>query len=331
MLKRCVNFMNGIRRNSLLVGALVSIAPHAMAQNVYPIKPVRLLVGFTAGGGQDIAARILAKYLAAAWGQSVIVENRAGANGSIAAEAVANAVPDGYTLHMFTANDTVNAGARAKMPFDTLRDLAPVSAVSSSPYLLGVHPALQVKSTAEFIALARKRPGQLIYASSGTGSPIHLSTALFCKQANVNMLHVPYKGIAPALVDLVSGQVQVAFASLASFMQLYKTGRIKVLAATGATRSVQLPEVPTVAESGVPGFEASTWNGIMAQGKTPQAIVAALNRDLVRVLAQADVRDAFLMQGTEPKSSTPEAFGDQVKSEIAKWGALVKSMGLSVE
>jgi tripartite-type tricarboxylate transporter receptor subunit TctC len=219
---------------------------------------VRLLVGFSPGGGQDIAGRILAKYLAASWGQPVIVENRAGANGLIAAAAVASAAPDGYTLHVFTANDTVNAGARAKMPFDTLRDLAPVTAVSSSPYLLGVHPALQVKTTADLIALAKKRPGELHYASSGTGSPIHLSTALFGRMAGVNMVHVPYKGIAPALVDLVSGQLQVAMASLASFMQPYKAGRVKVLAVTGDTRSAQLPEVPTVVESGVPGYEAST-------------------------------------------------------------------------
>lgn len=307
------------------------LAPVAMAQSAYPVKPVRLLVGFSPGGGQDIAARILAKYLAAAWTQSVIVENRAGANGLIAAEAVANAAPDGYTLHLFTANDTVNAGARAKMPFDTLRDLAPVTAVSSSPYLLGVHPALPVRNTAELIAFAKKRPGQLAYASSGTGSPIHLSTALFCNMAGVNLIHVPYKGIAPALVDLVSGQVQVAMASLASFMQQYKSGRVKVLAVTGEARSVQLPDVPTIAESGLPGYEASTWNGIMAPGKTPAVLITTINREFVRQLATSEVREAFLTLGTEPKSSTPEAFGNQVKAEMAKWGALVKTMGLRVE
>ena len=280
------------------------------------------------------AARIIAKYLAASWGHSVIVDNRAGANGLIAAEAVANAPPDGYTLHVFTANDAVNAGARARMPFDTLRDLAPVSSLSSSPYLLGVHPSLQVKTTAEFIALAKKRPGQLYYASSGTGSPIHLSTALFARMAGINMVHVPYKGFAPGLVDLVSGQVQVAFASLASFMQQVKAGRVKVLAVTSDARITQLPEVPTVAESGgasMAGFEASTWNGIMAPGKTPAATIIAINRELVRLLAQSDVRESYVSLAVEPKPSTPEAFGNQVRSEIAKWGSLVKAMGLRVE
>jgi tripartite-type tricarboxylate transporter receptor subunit TctC len=314
--------------------ALSVIAYPATAQTAYPVKPVRLLVGFSPGGGQDIAARILAKHLAAAWGQSVIVENRAGANGMIATEAVANAAPDGYTLHMFTANDTVNASAIAKIPFDTLRDLAPVTAVSSSPYLLGVHPALQVKNTREFIALAKSRPGQLRYASSGTGSPIHLSTALFNRMAGVNMTHIPYKGIGPALVDLISGQVQVTMASLASFMQHYKSGRVKLLAVTGTSRSAQLPEMPempTIAESGVPGYEATTWNGIMVPGKTPPAIITALNRELLRLLALPEVRDTFLNMGTEPRGSTPEAFGNQVRAEIAKWGGVVKAIGLQAE
>lgn len=314
------------------ISVALSLTPYAaIAQTAYPAKPVRLVVGFSPGGGQDIAARILARHLSASWGQSVVVDNRAGANGMIAAAAVAAAAPDGYTLHMFTANDTVNAGARAKLPFDTLRDLAPVTSVSSSPYLLGVHPALPVKTAAELIAFAKKRPGELHYGSSGSGSPIHLSTALFNRMAGLDMVHVPYKGIAPALVDLVSGQIQVAMASLASFMQHYKAGRVKVLAVTGETRSAQLPHVPTIAESGLPGYEASTWNGIMAPGKTSPAIVGAMNRELVRLLALPEVRDAFLTLGTEPKSSTPEAFGNQVKSEIAKWGSLVKAMGLQVE
>jgi tripartite-type tricarboxylate transporter receptor subunit TctC len=310
---------------------IAAITCPVAAQTAYPVKPVRLLVGFSPGGGQDIAGRILAKHLAASWGQPVVVENRAGANGAIAAEAVAHAAPDGYTLHIFTANDTVNAGARANMPFDTLRDLAPVTAVSSSPYLLGVHPALQVKTTRDLIALAKARPGQLRYASSGTGSPIHLSTALFNRMAGVTMTHIPYKGIGPALVDLVSGQIQVTMASLASFMQHYKSGRIKVLAVTGDGRSAQLPEMPTVAESGVPGYAATTWNGIMAPGKTPLAIIATLNRELLRLLALHEVRDTFLNMGTEPRGSTPEAFGNQVRSEIIKWGGVVKAIGLQAE
>jgi len=302
-----------------------------IAQEAYPVKAVRLMVGFSPGGGQDISARILSKYLSAAWGQSVIVENRAGANGMIAAEAVARSVPDGYTLHMFTANDAVNAGTRPKIPYDTLRDLAPITTVSSSPYLLAAHPSLPVKNTKDLIALAKARPGQLSYASSGTGSPIHLSTALFSKMADVNMLHVPYKGAGPALIDLVSGQIQVSMASLLSFKQHLDAGRLKVLAVTGSVRSAQLPDIPTIAESGVPGYEATTWNGVAAPAKTPPAIIAAVNRELVRLLASPEVSGIFLKQGTQPQSSTPEAFAGKIKTEIGQWATLVKAIGLQLE
>lgn len=302
-----------------------------MAQDAYPVKPVRLLVGFSPGGGQDIAARLIGKYLSASWNQSVVVENRAGANGIIAAEAVANAAPDGYTLLMFTANDTVNAATRAKMPYDTLRDLAPVTTLGSAPYLLGVHPALPANNVRELIVLAKSRPGQLSYASSGTGSPIHLSTALFNKMAGINLLHVPYKGSGPALVDLVSGQLQLSMASLGSFAQHVTSGRIKILAVSGATRMAQLPAVPTIAESGVPGYEALTWNGITAPGRTPPAIVSMLNRELVRLLALPEVKEAYARIGAEPRTSTPEAFAAQIKAEMSKWATLVKSMGLQLE
>lgn len=302
-----------------------------MAQDAYPVKPVRLLVGFSPGGGQDIAARLIGKYLSASWNQSVVVENRAGANGIIAAEAVANAAPDGYTLLMFTANDTVNAATRAKMPYDTLRDLAPVTTLGSAPYLLGVHPALPANNVRELIVLAKSRPGQLSYASSGTGSPIHLSTALFNKMAGINLLHVPYKGSGPALVDLVSGQLQLSMASLGSFAQHVTSGRIKILAVSGAMRMAQLPAVPTIAESGVPGYEALTWNGITAPGRTPPAIVSMLNRELVRLLALPEVKEAYARIGAEPRTSTPEAFAAQIKAEMSKWATLVKSMGLQLE
>ena len=313
------------------VATLCAMVLPVTAQDAYPVKPVRLLVGFAPGGGQDVTARILGKYLAASWGQSVIVENRAGANGMIAAEAVARAAPDGYTLHMFTANDTVNAGTRAKISYDTLRDLAPITTVSSSPYLLAVHPSLPVKNTKDLIALAKARPGQLSYASSGTGSPIHLSTALFNKMAGVHMVHIPYKGSGPALIDLVSGQIQVSMASLLSFKQHLDAGRIKVLAVTGAARSAQLPDVPTIAESGVPGYQASTWNGVAAPARTPPAVIAAINRELVRLLATPEVSGIFLKQGAQPQSSTPEALGSKIKAEISQWIALVKSMDLQLE
>jgi len=307
---------------------LLSAASVATAQDAYPVKPVRLLVGFSPGGGQDLAARILGRYLTESWKQTVIVENRTGANGMIATEGTARAAPDGYTLQLFTANDTVNAGTRAKMPFDTVRDLAPITSVSSSPYLLGVHPSLPVKDTKGLIALAKARPGQLSYASSGTGSPIHLSTALFNRMAGLDIVHVPYKGAGPALIDLVSGQIQVSMASIASFLPHVKTGRVRVLAVTGAERSAQLPDLPTIAEGGVAGYSATTWNGMVAPAKTPPAIISAVNRELVRLLALPEVSETFLKQGAEPRSSTPEAFGSQIKNEISKWAALVKAIGL---
>jgi tripartite-type tricarboxylate transporter receptor subunit TctC len=307
------------------------VATPLAAQETYPTKPVRVLVGFSPGGGQDLAARILGKHLGAVWSQPVVVENRAGANGMIAAEGAARAAPDGYTVHLFTANDAVNAATRSKLPYDTLRDLAPVTALSNSAYLLGVHPSLPVKTIKDLIALAKAKPGALSFASSGTGSPIHLSTELLNRMAGIQMQHVPYKGAGPALVDLVSGQVQVSVASIASFLQHVNSGRVRAVAVTGARRNAQLPSVPTVAESGLPRYEASTWNGIMVPAKTSLSIVNILNRDIRRLLTLSEVKRIFTEQGAEAEGSTPEQFGNHVASEIAKWGALVKAIGLQSE
>lgn len=298
------------------------------AQENFPTRPVRMLVGFSPGGGQDLAARLTAKYLTAAWGTSVVVENRPGANGAIAAEAAARSAPDGYTLHLFTANDTVNAAMRTKLPYDTLRDLSPVTALSSSPYLIGVHPSLPIKTTKDLVALARSKPGEIRYASSGTGSPIHLSTELFARMAGIRMSHIPYKGAGPALVDLVSGEIQVSMASIASFSQHVQSRRVKAVAVTSLVRSSQLPDVPTVSESGVKDYEATTWNGIMVPAKTPVAIMSILNRDIARLTNNSESRDAFVSLGAEPLSSTPAAFGERVKSEISKWDSLVKALRL---
>ena len=317
-------------RQCVAVACCMIVMPLAAQEN-YPTKPVRLLVGFSPGGGQDLAARIVAKHLGAVWSQAVVVENRAGANGMIAAEGAVRASPDGYTIHLFTANDAVNAATRSKLPYDTLRDLAPVTALSSSAYLLGVHPSLPVKTVKDLIALAKAKPRALSFASSGTGSPIHLSTELLNRMAGIQMLHVPYKGAGPALVDLVSGQVQVSVASIASFLQHVNSGRVRAVAVTGTRRNAQLPSVPTVAESGLPGYEASTWNGIMAPAKTPPTIVSTLNRDIRRLLTLPEVKRIFTEQGAEPEGSTPEQFGNHVASEISKWGVLVKAIGLQPE
>ncbi len=309
---------------ALVVSVLV--AP-AVAQDNYPAKPVRILVGFSPGGNHDIFGRIIAKKLTETWGQPVIVDNRPGANGMIATETLAKSPPDGHTLHIFTVNDAVNVSMYRKLPYDTVTDLAPVTPVSSSPYILGVHPSLPVKTVGELIVLAIARPGQLSYASSGTGSGIHLSTELLKRMAGIDMVHIPYKGSGPALIDLVGGQIQLSLASMASFMPHVRTGRIRAVAVTGVARSPVLPEVPTVAESGIPGYEAGTWNGIVVPARTPEAIVAKLNRDIVRTLGLHEVRELFSREGGEPSGGTPGELARHIASEIAKWATVVKAIG----
>ena len=307
--------------------ALSILVTAAVAQDNYPAKPVRILVGFSPGGNHDIFARIIAKKLTETWGQSVIVDNRPGANGMIATETLAKAPPDGHTLHVFTVNDTVNVSMYRKMPYDTLTDLAPVTPVSASPYLLGVHPSLPVKTFRELIVFAKARPGQLSYSSSGAGSGIHLSTELLKRMADIDMVHVPYKGSGPALIDLVGGQIQLSMASMPAFMPHVRTGRIRAIAVTGVARSPVLPEVPTVVESGVPGYEAGTWNGIVVPARTSEAIVARLNRDIVRTLGLPEVRELFSREGGESSGGTPEELARHIASEIAKWATVVKAIG----
>jgi tripartite-type tricarboxylate transporter receptor subunit TctC len=312
---------------SCIVLALsVPVLP-AFAQDNFPVKSVRILVGFSPGGNHDLFARVIARTLAETWGQAVMVDNRTGANGMIATEALVKSPPDGHTLHFFTINDTVNVSMYRRMPYDTSTDLAPVTPVSASPYLLGVHPSLPVKTVRELVAFAKARPGQLTYASSGTGSGIHLSTELFKRMAGIDMVHVPYKGAGPSLIDLVGGQIQLSMASVAAFMPHVRTGRIRAIAATGIARSPVLPELPTVAESGVPGYEASTWNGIVVPARTPESIVARLNRDLVKTLALPEVRELFSREGGEAGGGTPGELARHIAAEIAKWATVVKAIG----
>ena len=325
-----MNHALSLSSSVLAVGLLAQVLP-VMAQDTYPSKPVRILVGFSPGGNHDIFARVISKPLTEMWGQPVIVDNRPGANGMFATETLVKAPPDGHTLHFFTINDTVNVSMNRKMPYDTLSDLAPVTPVSASPYVLGVHPSVPVKTVRELIALAKARPGQLSYASSGNGSGIHLSTELFKRMAGIDIVHVPYKGAGPSLIDLVGGQIQMSMASVAAFMPHIRNARIRALAVTGATRSATLPEVPTVAESGVPGYEASTWNGVVVPVRTPEAIVARLNRDIVRILALPEIRELFSREGGEAAGGTPEQLSRHIASEIAKWASVVKSIGARAE
>ena len=316
---------------ALVTLALSAAALPAIAQETYPVKPVRLLVGFSPGGGQDIAARLLSKHLTTSWGQPVVVENRAGANGIIAAEAVANAPPDGYTLHLFTANDTVNAGVRAKMPYDTLRDLALVTTVASAPYLLGVHPALPAKNVRELIALARTKPGQLSYASSGTGGLIHLTGALFGQMAKINIVHVPYKGTALFLPDLLNGQIAMSLDTLPPHLPFIRIGKLRALAVTTVKRSPVLPDLPTMAEAALPGFESVAIYALLAPTGTPRDIVTYLNRETNAVLQIPDVREKLAAQGIETLGGTADVVEPIIRNEVAKWARVIKDGGITPE
>jgi tripartite-type tricarboxylate transporter receptor subunit TctC len=310
--------------------SLLAIACTVAAQ-VFPAKPIRLIVPFAAGGPGDVQARLIGSKLTEAWGQQVIVENRGGANGIIAFEIGAKADPDGHTVIMVTAGFTINATLYPKLPYDSIRDFAPVSQISSGPGILVVHPSLPAHSVKELIALARGRPGQIVYMSAGVGAPSHLAFELLQSATNTRFVHIPYKGIAPGITDLIAGHVQVSIPTILAGLVHSKSGRLRALATTGSKRAPAAPDLPTVAESGVPGYEAANWFGIVVPAKTPRAIVARLNQEIVRALAVPDVRERLLSQGMEPISNAPEAFAKYIHSEIAKWAAVIKASGAKPE
>ena len=309
----------------------ISIASCSIHAQTYPAKPVRVIVPFSPGGPADFQVRLMAPKLAEAWGQQLLVDNRGGANGIIAFELGAKADPDRYTLILITAGFTINATLYSKLPYDSRRDFAGVTQLTSGPGILVVHPSVPARSVKELIALAKNRPGQLAYMSAGVGAPSHLAVELIKTLTGIDMVHVPYKGIAPGITDLIAGQVQVSIPTILAGLPHAKAGRLRGLATTGANRAPAAPELPTVAESGIPGYEASNWFGIVAPAKTPPTIIAKLNQDLVRVLGQPDVREKMLTQGMEPVSRAPEAFSKYVDSEIAKWAKVVKASGAKAE
>ena len=306
-----------------------SLAAHAQD---YPAKPVRWVVPFPAGGPLDIVARVIGVRLSETWGQPVIVDNRPGAGGNIGAEVVAKSAPDGYTIVMGAlSTHAVNVSLFRKLPYDPVRDFAPVTLISEVPNVLVVNPAVPAKTVAEFIAYARANPGKLNFASGSTGSAGHLAGELFKTMARVDMTHVPYKGAAPAVTDLLAGQVQLMFDNLASALPNIRAGRLRALAVTTKKRSAFVPELPTIAESGLPGFDVSTWFGVMAPAATPRPIVNRLHDGIVRALAQPDVEERLAAMGAEPVGDTPEQFGAFVKSEIAKYAKVVKDSGARVD
>jgi tripartite-type tricarboxylate transporter receptor subunit TctC len=301
-------------------------APALFAQ-AYPVKPIRLVVGFPPASGADISARLIAPRLAELLGQQVIVENRPGAGSNIAAELVAKAAPDGYTLFIGTVANTINATLYAKLPFDFQRDFTPIALSSAAPNVLVIHPSLPATSVAELIKLAKARPGQLNFASSGTGTAPHLSGELFKSMAGIQMTHVPYKGSPQAVTDLLAGEVTLMFSPSSTVLPHLKSRRLRALAVTTPARIASLPELPTVSESGLKGYETLTWFGFVAPARTPAAIVSRLNAEIAKVLALPDLRQQFAGHALELLGGTPEQFGAYIAQEIAKWAKVIKSSG----
>jgi len=316
----------------LALAAAVVAAPLAAHAQSYPAKPVTIVVPFAAGGTTDILARVIGQALNKELGQSVLVDNRAGAGGNIGAQLAAKAVPDGHTLFMGTVGThAINQSLYRKLPFDPVKDFAPLTRVAMVPNLLVAHPGKPYKNVKELVAYAKANPGRVNFGSSGSGSSIHLSGELFNALAKVDMVHVPYKGSAPAVTDLVGGQIDVMFDNMPSAIQHVRSGRLRALAVTTAKRSPELPDVPTIGEAGVPGYEATSWFGMFAPAGTPAPVVARLNAALVKVLADPAVKKKLAEQGAEPYSETPEQFAEFIRKESAKWSKVVKESGASAD
>ena len=302
----------------------------APAEN-FPARPVRMIVPFPPGGSTDLVARVTAQKLSELWHQQVVIDNRGGANGMIGSDLVAKANPDGYTVVLGTIGPFAINAALYKMSYDIARDFAPVTYTANIANVLVVHPAIAARDVKELLALAKARPGQLAFGSSGTGGAPHMAVELFKLLAQVNVVHVPYKGGGPSMADLVGGQIAASFASMPSAIPFIKAGKLRALGVSAAKRSPALPDTPTVAEAGVAGFSVLDWQGLFATAKTPPQIVAKINTDVLRVLAMPDVIERLTAAGVEIQTSTPAAWGEFVRAEVAKWGKVVKDAGLKVE
>jgi len=313
---------------SLFVFSFVTLALHAYAADIeYPVKPIRIIVPFAPGGPNDILARLIGQKFTESWGKQVIVDNRPGGGTIIGTDLAAHATPDGYTLLMVSTSHAVNVSLVKKLPYDTLRDFTPVVHLTASPNVLVTNPSLPVSSVRELIALAKAKPGEINYASGGNGTATHLAGELLCIMGGVKMTHVPYKGASPATIDLLSGSVSWMFGTILPTLPHIKAGRLRAIAVSGAKRSAALPDVPTVGET-LNGFEASSWYGIFTAAKTPRAIVTKLNRESIRILDSADMRDYLVREGSEPGDGTPEEFAAYFKAEVAKWARVIRDAGI---
>jgi tripartite-type tricarboxylate transporter receptor subunit TctC len=303
----------------------------ALAQG-YPSKPIRIVVPFPPGGATDIIARAVGADLTRQWGQAVPIENRAGAGGNLGADAVAKSAPDGYTLVMATVGThAINMSLYSKMPYDTVKDFAPVSLVAAVPNILVVHPSVPAKSVKELIDLARAKPGEINFASSGNGTSIHLSGELFKTMTGVQMTHIPFNGSGPAMASLLGGQTTVMFDNMPSALPHVRAGKLRALAVTTITRAPATPELPTIAESGLAGFDASSWFGILGPAGTPREIVTKLSAAIAGGLKNPEMRDRLSSQGAAPVGSTPEEFAAHIQSEIVKWAKVVKASGAKLD
>ncbi len=323
---RCVGIVAGA------IGSVLSCMPWLAHAQDYPTRPIRLVVAYPPGGGSDTLARIVAPRLTELTGQQVVVDNRAGAAGNIATEIAAKAQPDGYTLLWgFSTPLVVNPSLYKSLPFDTERDFAPILLLGSAQFVLVVHRSVAVSSVPELIAVLKAKPGQIAYSSAGIGSPNHLAAELFKLRANVDALHVPYKGGGPAALAVLSGEVKILFGSFASSLPHVRAGTLRALAVSGPKRSAEVPELPTLQEVGFPGFDVQAWYGVLAPARTPKAIVTRLNHDLRQILAQPAVVEGLKREGLEPSGTTPEEFAAYIRAEKALWAKVIRNAGIKPE
>ena len=320
-----------MRRLGILFAAAVALAAHdATAQTTFPVRPVRMVVGFAPGGGTDIIARLVAQKLGERWGQAVMVDNRPGASGNIGAELVARSVPDGYTLLMAFSSHASNP-ALSKLPFDIERDFTSITQVGSAPMVVAANPALPAKTLGELIAYARAHPGAVKFGSSGIGTPVHLAGELMMQLTGISMVHVPYKGIAPAMAAILAGDIQITYAAVLSGLQHFKSGRLRPLAIASRTRYPALPDVPTAAEAGLPGYEVDFWYALLGPGGMPAPLAERIQRDAAALLNSPQMKESLAAQGCFAVGGTPEALTALIRTEYQVWSKVVKAAGVKVE
>ena len=315
----------------LLTTVTLYAATASAADTAYPERPVRVIVTFPAGGGTDIVARMVFQKVAERSGATFVIDNRGGAGGTIGTDLAAKSPADGYTLVVVSGSHTINPSLYQKLPYDTVRDFAPVTMLVTGPGLLVVHPSLPARTVRQLIALAKERPGQMLYASAGNGTPPHLAAELFKHMTGTNIVHIPYKGNAQAMTDLIAGQVSLSFPTIPSALPHVQAGKLRALGVTSARRSSALPEVPAIAEAGVPGYEGSAWYGVLAPAGTPQGIIGRWQNELHNTLRLPELRDKLIAQGLEPVANTPAEFAAIIAMEITKWSKVVAASGAKVE